>query len=135
MIDCDVHPQIADPAELLAYIESGQRDWFRAQGTLLGLPGYSWAHPSSWYRQDVEQDGGPPGADVAAVRRDLLEATGTDTAVLNADDAIVLSLMPSPGSSRAARRTAASGCATRTSSGSTRSRRSARRSASNEHWG
>ena len=96
MIDCDVHPQIADPEELLAYIEPAQRDWFRAQGTLLGLPGYSWAHPSSWYRQDVEQDGGPPGADVEAVRRDLLEVTGTDTAVLNADDVIVLSLMPSP---------------------------------------
>jgi predicted TIM-barrel fold metal-dependent hydrolase len=95
MIDCDVHPQIGDPEELLGYIDAGQRDWFRAQGTLLGLPGYPWAHPTSWYRQDVEQDGHPPGADVKAIRRDLLEAAGTDTAVLNADDAIVLSLMPS----------------------------------------
>ena len=39
MIDCDVHPQIGDPEELLAYVEPAQRDWFRAQGPTLGLPG------------------------------------------------------------------------------------------------
>jgi predicted TIM-barrel fold metal-dependent hydrolase len=96
VIDCDVHPQLADAEELLAYVDSAQRDWFRAQGTLLGLPGYPWAHPSSWYRQDVEQNGGPPGATAAAVRRDLLDTTEPRAAVLNADDVIVLSLMPSP---------------------------------------
>jgi len=39
VIDCDVHPQIGDPEELLAYVEPAQRDWFRAQGPTLGLPG------------------------------------------------------------------------------------------------
>ena len=95
MIDCDIHPQIGDPEELLAYVEPAQREWFRGQAHL-GLPGYSWAHPSSWFRQDVGQDGCPPGADVETVRREVLDATGADVAVLNADDAVLVSVMPSP---------------------------------------
>ena len=47
MIDCDIHPQIADPEELISYVDPAQREWFRAQGPSLGLPGYSWVHPSS----------------------------------------------------------------------------------------
>jgi uncharacterized protein len=95
MIDCDIHPQVGEVEEFLAFVEPGQRDWFRAQVSL-GLPGYPWAHPTSWFRQDVVQDGHPPGASVDAVRRDLLDPSGTDLGVLNADDAINLSLMPSP---------------------------------------
>ena len=60
MIDCDIHPQIGDAEELLAYVEPAQRDWFRGQ-VYYGLPGYSWSHPSSWFRQDLAQDGRPPG--------------------------------------------------------------------------
>ena len=67
VIDCDIHPQIGDPEELLAYVTPAQREWFRAQGASLGLPGYSWAHPSSWFRQDIEQNGRPPGSDVDVV--------------------------------------------------------------------
>ncbi|MGH2452118.1 MAG: amidohydrolase family protein [Candidatus Limnocylindria bacterium] len=95
MIDCDIHPQIGDPEELLAYVEPAQREWFRGQ-TYYGLPGYSWAHPSAWFRQDLEHDGRPPGSDVEAVTRDLLDPAGIDVGVLNADDAILVSLMPSP---------------------------------------
>ena len=94
MIDCDVHPQIGDPEELIGYIEPAQREWFRSQ-VYYGLPGYSWAHPSSWYREDVVEPDVVPGSDVAAVARDLLDATGTTIGVLNADDAILVSLMPS----------------------------------------
>ena len=54
MIDCDVHPQIGEPEELLAYVEPAQREWFRAQGPSFGLPGYSWAHPVGWFRTDAE---------------------------------------------------------------------------------
>ena len=96
MIDCDIHPQIGDPEELLAYVDPAQREWFRAQGPSLGLPGYSWAHPSSWFRQDIEQNGHPPASDVEAVRRELLDPSGTDVGVLNGDDAVLVSLMPSP---------------------------------------
>jgi predicted TIM-barrel fold metal-dependent hydrolase len=95
VIDCDVHPQVGDPEELLAYIDPAQREWFRAQ-TAFGLPGYSWAHPSSWFRQDLEDSDGIPGTDAAAVARELLDPGGVDAAVLNADDAVILSLMPSP---------------------------------------
>ena len=40
MIDCDIHHSVGDVDEFLTYDEPGQRDWFRAQGPLLGLPGY-----------------------------------------------------------------------------------------------
>jgi predicted TIM-barrel fold metal-dependent hydrolase len=100
VIDCDIHPQVGDPEELLAYVDPAQRDWFRAQGPSLGLPGYSWAHPSSWFRQDIDQNGRPPASDVDPVRRVLLDPTGTDVGVLTGDEAVLVSLMPSP--SRAA---------------------------------
>ena len=96
MIDCDIHPQVGDIEELLAYVDPAQREWFRAQGPSFGLPGYSWAHPSSWFRQDVEQNGRPPGSDVDSVRRELLDPSGTDIGVLNGDDTVLVSLMPSP---------------------------------------
>jgi len=95
MIDCDVHPQIGDADELLAYIEPAQREWFASQ-VFFGLPGYPWAHPSSWYRQDLETRNGIPGGDAASVARELLDPSGTEIGVLNADDAITVSLMPSP---------------------------------------
>ena len=76
MIDCDIHPQIGDPEELLAYVDPAQREWFRAQGPSLGLPGYSWAHPASWFRQDIEQNGRPPASDVETVVRELLDPSG-----------------------------------------------------------
>ena len=94
VIDCDVHPQIGDPEELIAYVEPAQRDWFRGQ-SYYGLPGYSWAHPTSWYRQDVVESDRVPGSDAASVARDLLDPSGAEIGVLNADDAILVSLMPS----------------------------------------
>ncbi|TMJ97574.1 MAG: amidohydrolase [Actinobacteria bacterium] len=97
MIDCDIHPQISDPEALLAYIEPGQRDWFRAQGPGLGLPGYSWTHPVGWFRADLETaNGNLPGGSVDSIRRELLDPFGIDAGVLNADDAVTVSLMPSP---------------------------------------
>jgi uncharacterized protein len=95
VIDCDIHPQIGDSEELISYVEPAQREWFRRQ-VYFGIPGYPWAHPTSWYRQDVEGNGGPPGADAAAVRRDVLDAYETDVGVLNGDDMLLVSVMPSP---------------------------------------
>jgi uncharacterized protein len=95
VIDCDVHPQVGDPEDLLSYVEPAQREWFRAQA-YYGLPGYPWSHPTSWYRQDLEHDTHPAGSRVEVVRRELLDPTGADVAVLNGDDAILVSLMPSP---------------------------------------
>ena len=97
MIDCDVHPQIGDVEELLAYVDPGQREWFRTQGPGLGLPGYSWAHPVSWFRNDLEQeDGRPPGSIAEVVAHEALDPFDAEIAVLNADDAVTVSLMPSP---------------------------------------
>ncbi len=97
MIDCDIHPQIGNAEELLAYVEPGQREWFRAQGPSLGLPGYSWGHPVSWYRNDLErEDARLPAATAEVVAREALDPFGVDVGVLNADDGIAVSLMPSP---------------------------------------
>jgi hypothetical protein len=76
VIDCDIHPQIGDPEELLAYVEPAQREWFRGQ-VYYGLPGYSWSHPSSWFRQDLAHDGRAPGSDVEAVAGELLDPAST----------------------------------------------------------
>jgi uncharacterized protein len=95
VIDCDVHPQIGDPEELFAYVDPAQRDWFRAQA-YYGLPGYPWAHPSSWFREDIEPGEHAPAANAATVARELLDSSGAELGVLNADDAVTLSLMPSP---------------------------------------
>lgn len=96
MIDCDVHPQIGDSEELLAYVEPGQREWFRSQGPGLGLPGYAWSHPVSWYRTDLERDGSrPPAASADVVAREALDPFEVEIAILNADDAVTVSLMPS----------------------------------------
>jgi uncharacterized protein len=97
VIDCDIHPQIADDEEIIAYVEPAQREWFRAQGGTLGLPGYTWAHPHSFFRQDLETDGrGVPGTTPEAVGKELLDVFATDAGVLNADDAITVSLMANP---------------------------------------
>jgi uncharacterized protein len=96
VIDCDIHPQVLSPEALLEYVEPGQREWFRRQGSSLGLPSYTWSHPISWYREDLERaNGGPPGATAEAVRREALDPFGTNVGILNADDAITLSLMGS----------------------------------------
>ncbi len=95
MIDVDVHPQIGSPEELISYVEPAQREWFRAQ-TYYGLPGYSWAHPSSWYREDLEPGEVVPAGDASVVAREALGGTGADVGILNADDAVLIPLMPSP---------------------------------------
>jgi predicted TIM-barrel fold metal-dependent hydrolase len=97
VIDCDIHVQIGDPEELLAYVDPAQRDWFRAQGPMLGLPGYPWSHPVSFFRQDLRlAANGLPGTTVEDVKREVLDAYGTAIGILNADDAVTVSLMPSP---------------------------------------
>ena len=101
MIDCDIHPQLGDPEEgLLPYIEPAQRDWFRLQGPTLGLPGYPWNHPTSFFRQDLDhEEAQPPSATVAEVVRDVLDPFGVDVGVLNGDEGIYVSLdrQPIPG--------------------------------------
>jgi hypothetical protein len=97
VIDCDIHPQIADEEKIIAYIQPAQREWFRAQGGTLGLPGYNWGHPHSFYRQDLEMTArGVPGTTPEAVGRELLDVFATDAGVLNADEAITVSLMANP---------------------------------------
>ena len=97
MIDLDVHVQIADAEDVLSYVDPAQRDWFRVQGQPLGLPGYPWVHPHSFFRQDLEHGPGrPPGSCLDDVRRELLDPLGVAVGVLNADDAILVSLMASP---------------------------------------
>jgi predicted TIM-barrel fold metal-dependent hydrolase len=97
MIDCDVHVQIGDREQFLEFVEPAQREWFRLQEPMLGLPGYTWQHPTGFMRNDLERGGGGmPGASPDAVRRELLDRHGIDVALLTADDGITVSLMASP---------------------------------------
>ena len=68
VIDCDIHPQIGDPEELLAYVDPAQREWFRAQA-LAGASRLLLGPPRLLFRQDIEQNGRPPASDVETVAR------------------------------------------------------------------
>ena len=97
MIDCDIHVQIGDREQFLGFVEPGQRDWFRAQGPLLGTPGYTWVHPTGFMRAELEPGaGGMPASTPDLVRRELLDPYGVDLGLLTADDGIAVSLMASP---------------------------------------
>ena len=61
MIDCDIHNEIGDIEEFLGYVAPAQREWFRSHETALGLPGYTWSHPHSFYRDELKiGPGGEP---------------------------------------------------------------------------
>ena len=77
MIDCDVHVQIAHPEEILKFIDPAEREWYRAQAYLLGLPSYPWSNPSTWFRTDlpVDPDSGMPGGDAQSIIRRVPCAT------------------------------------------------------------
>ncbi len=97
MIDCDVHVQISDPEQILQFVDEAERDWYRNQSFLLGLPGYPWPNPSTWYRTDLAIDErGIPGADPAVVAREVLDDQGADVGILTADDVLSVGLMENP---------------------------------------
>jgi predicted TIM-barrel fold metal-dependent hydrolase len=96
LIDCDIHVEIDAVEEFLAFVEPGQREWFRAQGPTLGLPGYTWSHPNAWFRQDLEHEPGHfPAAEVESIRREVLDRYGTEIGILTGDDGVTVSLMGS----------------------------------------
>ena len=95
LIDCDIHQPIASVDEFVEYVEPGQREFFRAQGPMLGLPDYPWPHPGTWYREDLEIELDRPGATVSAVQREVLDAHDVDIGVLNGEESITVSVMAS----------------------------------------
>ena len=84
MIDCDVHVQIAHPEEILKFIDPAEREWYRSQAYLLGLPSYPWSNPSTWFRSDlpVDAESGMPGGDAPSIIRDALDGQGADIGIL-----------------------------------------------------
>ena len=103
MIDCDIHVQIGDPEEFCAYVEPAQREWFLAQGELLGLPSYNWSHPGGWFRHDLESTGprSYPGTSIERVIAEVLDPMGTDIGMLTADDGVLAGVMANPYRARA----------------------------------
>ena len=60
MIDCDVHVQITHPEEILKFIDEPEREWYRNQAYLLGLPGVrnydgSWTEWGNAVRVPIEK--------------------------------------------------------------------------------
>jgi predicted TIM-barrel fold metal-dependent hydrolase len=94
MIDCDVHIYGSDD-EILAYVDPGQREWFRLQGGL-GLPGYPFGHPTGWFRHDSAYElGTEDGNSLEATQRQLLDPFGVEIGVLTASYGLAVSLMTS----------------------------------------
>ena len=90
MIDCDVHHVITDHAEFLEFVEPGQREWFRTRPNL-GLPAYPWTHPVSWWQEQEDEDSLPKGSTLKQIQAGL-DLYGTEIGILNANDALVLSV-------------------------------------------
>jgi uncharacterized protein len=96
MIDCDIHVQIGDREEFLGFVEPAQRAWFREQGPLLGMPGYTWGHPTGFMRAELElSKDGVPGANADLVRREVFDPYDVEYGLLTADDGVAVSVMPS----------------------------------------
>ncbi len=94
MIDCDIHVQISHPEEILKYIDEAERGWFRNQSFVLGLPGYPWMNPSTWFRLDLAVDeNGMPASNPQVVAAEALDKQGAAIGVLTADDALSVGLM------------------------------------------
>jgi predicted TIM-barrel fold metal-dependent hydrolase len=83
-IDCDVHPAVPGMAALLPYLD----DYWREQVTIRGIGGLELvcfppgaaAHGRADWRP---ADGGRPGAGLAALRAQVLDAFGSQVAILN----------------------------------------------------
>ena len=96
MIDCDIHNEIGDVDEFLSYVSPAQRRWFSGQHQL-GLPGYPWSHPHSFYRDELEEGpGGEPASRIDLVQREVLDAYEVEAGLLTGDIGVVASLMPNP---------------------------------------
>jgi uncharacterized protein len=84
-IDCDIHPAVPSTAALLPYLPEYWHDQFlnrhidRYPFTLTSYP--SNAPPSC--RPDWRPESGLPGSDIAALRRQALDAFGTQVAICN----------------------------------------------------
>src|SRR4051812_741927 len=97
MIDCDIHNEIGDVEEFLSYVSPAQREWFRSHETALGLPGYTWSHPHSFYRDELQLGpGGEPASRIDLVQREVLDAYQVEAGLLTGDIGVVASLMPNP---------------------------------------
>ena len=95
VIDCDIHPQIGDPEELLAYVDPAQRSGSARRGPRWGFPatpGPTRLLVSTGHRAERAT----PGVGRRDGGRELLDPSGTDVGVLNGDDAVLVPLMPSP---------------------------------------
>jgi predicted TIM-barrel fold metal-dependent hydrolase len=84
-IDCDLHPAVPDVAALLPYLDDFWREHLTERyidHSPFVLASYAQNLPQS-ARADWRPAKGVPGADLAALRRDALDAFGTRFAIAN----------------------------------------------------
>jgi predicted TIM-barrel fold metal-dependent hydrolase len=84
-IDCDVHPAVSGMAVLLPYLDDYWREHLVSRGTdklNLSVTSYPPNMPLSG-RPDWRQGSATPGADLAALQRDALDAFGSKFAICN----------------------------------------------------
>jgi hypothetical protein len=83
-IDCDVHPALSGTAALMPYLDAHWREQVDLHGidglNLTCFPSGVPAHGRPDWRPP---EGGKPGADLDALRADVLDGFGTDNAILN----------------------------------------------------
>lgn len=83
VIDCDIHPGIPNVAALLPYLDAYWQDQFLSRGIDgIELASYPPNAPLSC-RPDWRPEHGRPGADIAMLRSQALDAFGIDLAICN----------------------------------------------------
>lgn len=86
LVDCDVHPLVADSGKALTeYMSKELRERLGTRQLALEspLPPSRFPHPHGTLRVDaLPPAGGPPGSDVAHTSVDLLDRHGVDAAIL-----------------------------------------------------
>jgi predicted TIM-barrel fold metal-dependent hydrolase len=94
LIDCDVHPTLRFPAELVEYAAPEWRDRFKVEADRNKTKRSIYFAPNSGRRIDSRPtDGGPAGSDPELMDRQLLEQTNVDIAILMP---IIVGLSPDP---------------------------------------
>jgi uncharacterized protein len=84
-IDCDLHPAVPDVAALMPYLDDFWREHLTERyidHSPFVLASYAQNLPQS-ARADWRPKQGVPGADLAILRRDALDAFGTRFAIAN----------------------------------------------------
>jgi uncharacterized protein len=96
MIDCDVHNDITELADLVPYMQEGYRSYILGGGfDGFQMETYPWVNPTGFFRRDAEPEGGQaPGSSYELLKEQLLDAYDVEYAMLTGGMSLGASCLP-----------------------------------------